>query len=132
MTTSPPKEHNFDAIPTVHALDEFFHRKYEEVEVDGHHRLVKVKTYEDIMAEQEANADKHIHMPSPSYWPIVLAFGLPIMAYGLIYARLLAVFGGVIILFAMWAWSLEPSVADDSDFDPPADGGTTKELSHVG
>ena len=31
MTTSPPKEHNFDVIPTVHHLDEFFHRKYEDV-----------------------------------------------------------------------------------------------------
>ncbi len=31
MTTNPPKEHNFDAIPTVHSLDEFFHRKYEDV-----------------------------------------------------------------------------------------------------
>ena len=38
MTTSPPKEHNFDAIPTVGHLDEFFHRKYEdrtEVDADG-------------------------------------------------------------------------------------------------
>ena len=132
MTTSPPKEHNFDAIPTVHALDEFFHRKYEEVDTPNGHRLVKVKSAEEIMAEQEANADKHIHMPSPSYWPIILALGLPIMAYGVIYSHLLAVFGGVVILFAMWAWSLEPSVADDSDFDPPAEGGTTKELASVG
>ncbi len=31
MTTSPPKEHNFDRTPTVHSLDEFFHRKYEDV-----------------------------------------------------------------------------------------------------
>ena len=31
MTTSPPKEHNFDALPDVHALDEFFHRKDEDV-----------------------------------------------------------------------------------------------------
>ena len=34
MTSSPPKEHNFDGIPTVHALDEFFHRKYEEVDTE--------------------------------------------------------------------------------------------------
>ena len=35
MTTSPPKEHNFDVVPTVHSLDEFFHRKYEEDEDTG-------------------------------------------------------------------------------------------------
>ena len=26
-----------------------------------------------------------VHLPSPSYWPIVLAFGLPLLGYGLIY-----------------------------------------------
>ena len=85
MTTSPPKEHNFDAIPTVHSLDEFFHRKYEDVGEGDHHEFQQVATAEEILAEQEAHADHHIHMPSPSYWPIVLAFGLPIMAYGIIY-----------------------------------------------
>ena len=37
MTTNPPKEHNFDKIPTVHALDEFFHRKYEDRGTEEHH-----------------------------------------------------------------------------------------------
>ena len=70
MTTNPPKEHNFDALPTVHALDEFFHRKYEDVGEGDAHDLRRVATAEEILAEQEANADHHIHMPSPSYWPL--------------------------------------------------------------
>jgi cytochrome c oxidase subunit 1 len=131
MTASPPKEHNFDVIPTVHALDEFFHRKYEEDPDTGEVR--KVATAEEILAEQEANADQHIHMPSPSYWPIVLAFGLPIVAYGMIFSLLLAVVGGVIVLLGMFGWALEPSVADESDYDPPADdGGQSMELATVG
>jgi cytochrome c oxidase subunit 1 len=132
LTTSPPKEHNFDVIPHVHALDEYFHLKYEEVDTDTGPRLVKVKTAEQLQAEQEANADTHIHMPSPSYWPMVLAIALPIMAYGLIFSRFLTVAGGAILLLAAFAWTLEPSVADDSDFDPPAPGGsTTVELANV-
>ena len=130
MTASPPKEHNFDSVPTVHALDEFFHRKYAEDEVTG--ELTKVADYESIMAEMEAKADKHFHMPSPSYWPIVLAIGLPIVAYGIIFHRLLAVFGAAVILFGMAGWGLEPSVADDSDYDPPTDGESTKELATLG
>ena len=130
MTSSPPAEHNFDAIPTVHELDEFFHRKYEENEATG--EIHQVSTYEEIMADEATRADKHIHLPSPSYWPIILAVGLPIVAYGLIFARLLAVFGGVVILLAMFGWSMEPSVADESDYDPPVDGGPTKELATLG
>jgi cytochrome c oxidase subunit 1 len=132
LTTNPPKEHNFDVIPQVHALDEFFHLKYEEVDTDAGPRLHKIRTAEELMAEQEANADSHIHMPSPSYWPMVLAIALPIMAYGIIFSKLLAVAGGAILLLAMFGWALEPSVADDSDFDPPPPGGEpNKELASV-
>jgi cytochrome c oxidase subunit 1 len=131
ITQSPPKEHNFDKIPTVHALDEFFHRKYEVDHETGEVR--KIATAEEILAAEEAQGDKHIHLPSPSYWPIILAFALPVMAYGVIYNRLLIVAGGLIVLLAMFGWALEPSVADDSDYDPPADGGgTTKELATIG
>jgi cytochrome c oxidase subunit 1 len=118
MTTSPPKEHNFDSLPTVHALDEFFHRKYEDVGEGDHHDLRQVATVEDILAEQEANADHHIHMPSPSYWPIVLAFSLPLIGYGIIYNRLFSVVGIGILILAMFGWAMEPSVADDTDYDP--------------
>jgi len=131
MTHNPPKEHNFDSIPTVHALDEFFHRKYEENEETG--EIHKVATAEEIVAELEAGADPHIHLPSPSYWPIILALALPIMAYGIIFSRVLAVVGGVILLLAAFGWALEPSVADESDYDPPSpEGGATKELATLG
>ncbi len=132
LTDSPPKVHNFDVIPHVHALDEYFHMKYEEVDTDTGPRLVKLRTAEELHAEQQANADKHIHMPSPSYWPMVVAIALPIMAYGIIYSKVLTVIGGAILLMGIYAWSLEPSVADDGDYDPPAQGGeATKELANV-
>ena len=115
MTTNPPKEHNFDVIPTVHHLDEFFHRKYEEDATT--HTMKQVATAEELIAEQERNADKHIHMPSPSYWPIVLAFGLPVITFGMIYSHLISVVGGVIVLFAAYGWALESSTAPDSDFE---------------
>ncbi len=130
MTTNPPKEHNFDVIPTVHHLDEFFHLKYTE---DANGVLIKTSTAEEILALQEANADKNIHMPSPSYWPLVLALGLPITAYGVIFSIPIAIFGGVIILFSAFGWGLEPSTAKDTDFDPPAsNNGSSKEVVPVG
>ena len=133
ITTSPPKEHNFDRIPTVHTLDEFFHRKYEDVGEGGSHDFKQVKTGEQVIAEEAANADAHIHLPSPSYWPIILAFGMLVLAYGVIYTPLMIAVGAAIAILALFGWALEPPTADDSEFDPPAsDGGQpSKELAHV-
>ena len=128
MTSNPPKEHNFDVIPTVHHLDEFFHRKYEEDSAT--HTMRQIATAEEIMAEQERNADKHIHMPSPSYWPIVLAGAVPIITFGMIFSHLIAVIGGVILLFAAFGWALEPSTAPESDFENNSSQGTA--LDKVG
>ncbi len=142
MTASPPKEHNFDSIPTVHALDEFFHRKYEEVDTDAGPRLVKVKTGEEVLAIEEAAGDSNIHLPSPSYWPIVLAFAFPVIAYGVIFNLMVSVVGALILVIALFGWVLEPSVADETDYDPPGNGngydppadgsGPTKELASIG
>jgi len=139
LTTSPPKPHNFDRTPTVHALDEVFHRKYEDVgestdEGVVQHEYVQRSTLEDLVAEEEANADAHIHLPAPSYWPIVLAFSLPVLAYGVIYSTWLIAAGGAIAVMALFGWALEPADAEPTDFDPPSDEGndpSSKELAHV-
>jgi len=133
ITTSPPKEHNFDRIPTVHALDEFFHRKYEDVGEDGQHDYKQVRTGEQVIENEEANAEAHIHLPSPSYWPIILSFGLLVICYGVIYSTLLLAAGAAIAILALFGWALEPPTADDSEFEPPSsDGGQpSKELAHV-
>jgi hypothetical protein len=44
----------------------------------------------------------------------------------------LSVVGAAIVLLAMFGWALEPSVADDSDYDPPAGGEPSKELATLG
>jgi cytochrome c oxidase subunit 1 len=122
------KEHDFDALPEVHSLDEFFHRKYEDVGEGDVHDLRRVATAEEILAEQEAHADHHIHMPSPSYWPIIVAFALPIVAVGIIYNPLISIVGAVLLVIAVFGWALEPSVAPESHYDPSATGpdvGTT-------
>ena len=132
LTTNPPKPHNFDRNPTVHALDEVFHRKYEDIGEGDEHEYVQRATLEELLAEEEANADAHIHLPAPSYWPIVLAFALPIMAYGVIYTTWLIVLGAAIAITAMFGWALEPADAEESDFDPPSAGDeTSKELANV-
>jgi cytochrome c oxidase subunit I len=132
MTASPPKEHNFDTIPTVHHLDEFFHRKYEDVGEGEHHNFRKIATAEDLLAEQEASADAHIHMPSPSFWPVVVAFSLPIIAYGVIFSRWMIAIGFGIALLGIYGWALEPPTATPDDYEPPPppSGGELEVAAH--
>jgi cytochrome c oxidase subunit 1 len=96
------------------------------------HEYVQRMTGEGVIQHEEDNADPNIHLPAPSYWPMVLAFSLPIMAYGVIYNMLLVVAGGAIAVMAMFGWALEPADADLSDYDPTGDGDeTSKELANV-
>jgi len=129
MTTNPPAVHNFDAIPTVHELDEFFHRKYAEDHETGEIR--QVATAEEILADQQAHADKNIHLPSPSYWPLVVSFALPIIGFGVIYNPIIIAVGAAVAILGIFGWCMEPSVAPTEDYEPPAStpDSTTKELT---
>ena len=49
-----------------------------------------------------------IHLPQPSYWPIVASTGLLIGGLGLIFSIAAAAVGGAITMFAIYAWSFEP------------------------
>jgi cytochrome c oxidase subunit I len=107
MTASPVPNHNFDDQPVVTHFDEFWHRKYEE---DDQGRVVRVRSAEQVAQKGDAT---DVHLPSPSYWPLVVAVGLPIIAYGLIFNLGIAAVGGVIVLLGGYAWGMEP--ADDPE-----------------
>jgi cytochrome c oxidase subunit 1 len=130
ITASPPKVHNFDRIPVVHHLDEFFHRKYEEDEAT--HTMKQVATGEELVRAEEAAADADIHMPGPSYWPILLAIGVGVLGMGVIYGTPIMVFGALVVLFSSYGWVLEPSVPESIDFDTPSTDGHTKEIAPLG
>ncbi|MPY96169.1 MAG: cytochrome c oxidase subunit I [Acidimicrobiia bacterium] len=107
MVPSPTPAHNFDDVVVVTSYDEFWHRKYGE---DEHGRIVQRSTPEEVAFPGDPS---RAHLPSPSYWPIVLAFGLPFIAYGLIFNLGFAVFGAVFALAGFVGWALEPP--DDPD-----------------
>jgi cytochrome c oxidase subunit 1 len=115
MITSPPPVHNFDEIPTVHTLDEFWHRKYVEDERTG--RLVPAQAgasdaHDEAHPPGQGEGHSSIHLPSPSYWPLVASIGLPIMAYGVLYSWWLIGLGALVALIGFYGWALEPSVAE--------------------
>ena len=116
MVPSPTPAHNFDVIPTVSHLDEFWHRKYAE---DEEGRLVRIAALEDVAQKGDGRG---VHRPSPSYWPIVMAFGMPWIAWGLIYNLWFCVLGGICVVAAIYGWVMEPATDPDAGHDDhPAD-----------
>ncbi len=109
MVQSPTPSHNFDEVPIVTHLDEFWHRKYGEDEAG---RPVRIAATDDVV---QAGDPTGVHLPSPSYWPIVLAASLPVIAYGIIFNLALAFVGGFALLLAVYGLAFEPSVDPDAD-----------------
>jgi len=48
-----------------------------------------------------------IHVPPPSFWPIVLAGGLVLIAIGVISSFTVSIVGIIILLAAIAGWAME-------------------------
>lgn len=108
MIPSPTPEHNFDDVPVVEDFDEFWHRKYGH---DENGRLVRIAKTEDVVQKGDATG---VHLPSPSYWPLVLAAGLPLVGYGLIFNLWWALPGAALVIAGCYGWVMEPSTDPDA------------------
>jgi cytochrome c oxidase subunit 1 len=105
-TPSPPPHYNFAEVPTVRARDDLWHRKYSEDRGGRPVPVVAGAAEEVDEAEEEERHD--IHMPDPSYFPLLAAAGLPFIGYGLIYHWSIAILGGLLTLAGLFGWSMEP------------------------
>ena len=106
--SSPPPEHNFDEIPVVQDRDDFWRRKY-----------IRPKEAQPAIAGGADGHDEHIHLPSPSYFPLYASFGLPIAGYGVVYfnewsfAPIVIGAGMLWTLMSLFGWVLEPGTAEE-------------------
>ena len=88
--SSPPPEYNFVELPQVTARDDFWHRKYE------------LKNFQPQPDNQQ------VHMPPPSYWPLITALGLGVFFTGFVFEwYVLPFIGAPITLIAVFCWSFE-------------------------
>ena len=135
---SPPPEYNFATIPRVHARDAFWEQKYGNgghtvpVPVAGgsqegqahHQQPAEQPAHGSVTAEHGGpHEEGHhgIHMPSLSYYPIILALGMTAAGYGMIYhdtlTWALAAVGAGVVIVATYAWSFEPASEPESEED---------------
>ena len=113
--SSPPPVHNFDEVPVVRSLDDFWHKKYGEDE-DG--RMVALADpevtadAESALTEEDDAEPEDMHMPSPSYYPALSSLGLVIAGFGFAFLGIggwIAVgIGMMTALWGLFGWSLEP------------------------
>jgi cytochrome c oxidase subunit 1 len=138
MTTSPPPPYNFEEIPQISARDELWHRKYVGGATRPPVRVPAGASSDHGEAPAEAatpgqalpahgpghgnSTEGHegghsgIHMPSPSYYPLIVAIGLPILGWGVYMGGvpqvILLALGGLVTIAGMMGWVLEPSAEE--------------------
>jgi cytochrome c oxidase subunit 1 len=101
---SPPPVHNFDEIPTVRHRDDLWARKRERRPAGAR----------DTRAEAPVPGDAHgshgtaaIHLPAPSYYPILVACGIGLVAVGALTRIGVSVFGFLLAVFGIYRWAFE-------------------------
>ncbi len=107
---SPAPEHNFDKTPVVRALDDFWHQKFQPNSETK--KLERVATGDEIAQPGDGRG---VHLPAPSYWPLVLAASMIPIGYGIVFTLWLIIPGVLLMTAAMFGWAFEP--ADDLDDD---------------
>jgi len=95
---SPPQEWNFAEIPTVHGRDPLWEAKRERG---------------GPLPEPPRVSGQGIHMPAPSYWPLVTAFGVNLLFVGLLLSPKVGPWGVIVaialLFFGLFNWWFEPS-----------------------
>jgi cytochrome c oxidase subunit I len=107
---SPPPHYNFAEIPVVTAMDDWWHKKYGAAGHEAAHGAPAMAGASDDVphADHAQHHEVHIHMPDPSYFPIVVALGMFIMALGMITNFWVCLLGFAFVFAGIYGWSFEP------------------------
>ena len=71
-----------------------------------------------VEGEQEQEASPHIHLPNPSYWPILLGVAIAITMSGLVAISttpLISLIGIILVFICIMGWALEDPMAKLKD-----------------
>lgn len=90
MTATPPPVYNFATTPVIHSRDEFWARKYE-----------------GVPNEDEGAELAPIHLPAPSYFPLLLALAITVAGVGLLFNHTLMAIGLIATLLSIIGWAYE-------------------------
>ncbi len=103
--SSPPPHYNFAEIPVVHGRDPFWTEKYP---AEGHGAGMVAREVRGPEAEGHGHEDVHVHLPDPSYWPLLTSAAIFVTGFGLLFVLPLVPVGVLGILFGAVGWATEP------------------------
>ena len=115
---SPPPVYNFAVIPTVHGREPHWDQKY------GAEASHQAETSNGPLPQERISngpveggygggEEEHhgaIHMPSPSYYPIIVAFGLGLAGALFVVDPWFSAIGIGIMTLGLYGWAAEPEV----------------------
>ena len=137
VTTSPPPVYNFAQVPVTNSRDPLWAEKYgvehdeDEIEITlGGNEIGDVDLPESDNPYHETSGQQltqdwenagHIHLPNPSFYPLVGAIGIFGFFFGFVTDWLVAftlgpvdisyisLAGALVLLYAIFGWSFEPA-----------------------
>jgi hypothetical protein len=63
------------------------------------------------------NEHPDIHIPPPSFWPILLAGGLVLIAIGVVSSFIFSILGIIVLLIAVGGWAMENRAEEESEHE---------------
>jgi cytochrome c oxidase subunit 1 len=119
-TTSPPPAHNFDTVPVVYSR----YPLWEDREPEAAHGAALPRTNVDAISHpadqvpssaegehgaEQGHAAHAFHLPDPTIFPLIVAFGLLLVAFALLFAPpvlklTFAISGIVYLTIAIYGW----------------------------
>jgi cytochrome c oxidase subunit 1 len=116
--SSPPPIYNFASIPTVHGLDAYWEQKHpHEVPAPSDVPATRLPGGPVSGGAHELTGHGHqapkIHVPSPSYYPVIAGFGLGLAGGLFIIDPWLCAIGFFVTLVGILGWSLEPVAEEE-------------------
>ena len=88
----------------MEAEDDLWHQKY------GVDETGKSVARDDYVPFEPKGPPEDLHLPSPSYYPILSAFGMFLLVMGLVYVPwglLVTGLGAVVTMWGLFGWSME-------------------------
>jgi cytochrome c oxidase subunit 1 len=139
-TSSPPPAYNFAVVPTIHHRDPLWADKYgvheDEEGVDvtfAGHEVGTIGVPDDtdeadpdrsaraaLLQARREEAEAHVHLPNPSFYPFVAAVGMFLVAFGMIIDNpvfqvvdmgipFVTALGVLLLVGGIYGWSFEPA-----------------------